>query len=216
MCILYVCMYVYMSIYCMYVISICIYVCLCICIYVCVCIYVSMYMYMYMCMHVYVYCVCFNWLKGHHGAVYAVKFSPCGKFLATGSFDKTARIWDVASTQSEVVIYVFTHSYIYSFFSYSFFSHSFIYSCTYSHIFFINSVIHFFCHSFTYLSVCLSFSHIFIHLFIHNGLFILYRYIACVNTLWTFRISLGLRTPWNCWRVAMIRLVNYGIWNKVD
>ena len=35
-------------------------------------------------------------LKGHSGAVYAVKYSPCGKFIATGSFDKTVRIWDAS------------------------------------------------------------------------------------------------------------------------
>ncbi|KAK9712952.1 hypothetical protein K7432_006789 [Basidiobolus ranarum] len=34
-------------------------------------------------------------LKGHLGAVYSVQFSPCGNFLATGSFDQTIRLWDI-------------------------------------------------------------------------------------------------------------------------
>ncbi|KAL2916801.1 hypothetical protein HK105_203580 [Polyrhizophydium stewartii] len=33
-------------------------------------------------------------LKGHGGAVYAVQYSPCGRFISSGSFDKTVRIWD--------------------------------------------------------------------------------------------------------------------------
>ncbi|ORY42729.1 WD40 repeat-like protein [Rhizoclosmatium globosum] len=33
-------------------------------------------------------------LKGHQGAVYAIQFSPCGRFVATGSFDKSVRIWE--------------------------------------------------------------------------------------------------------------------------
>ncbi|CAG8496086.1 13536_t:CDS:10 [Acaulospora morrowiae] len=39
--------------------------------------------------------------KGHNGAVYAIQFSPCGKMLASGSFDKTVRIWDTISLQKE-------------------------------------------------------------------------------------------------------------------
>jgi len=43
-----------------------------------------------------------NDLKGHQGAVYSVQYSPNGKFLATGSFDKTVRIWDGSTNMNEV------------------------------------------------------------------------------------------------------------------
>ena len=36
-------------------------------------------------------------LKGHSGEVNSVAFSNDGKYLATGSWDKTARIWNVKS-----------------------------------------------------------------------------------------------------------------------
>ncbi|KAF9585279.1 hypothetical protein BGW38_003105 [Lunasporangiospora selenospora] len=45
-----------------------------------------------------------NDLKGHQGAIYAVQYSPNGKFLATGSFDKTVRIWDGTSNQTELFV----------------------------------------------------------------------------------------------------------------
>ncbi|KAG5461869.1 MAG: WD40-repeat-containing domain protein [Olpidium bornovanus] len=40
-------------------------------------------------------------LQGHSAAVYVVQHSPCGKFLASGSFDKAVKIWDTVSTPKE-------------------------------------------------------------------------------------------------------------------
>ncbi len=37
-------------------------------------------------------------LKGHSGPVYACQFSPSGHFIASGSFDKTIRIWDLSNS----------------------------------------------------------------------------------------------------------------------
>eukprot|EP00232_Nephroselmis_pyriformis_P022215 CAMPEP_0182865504 /NCGR_PEP_ID=MMETSP0034_2-20130328/7724_1 /TAXON_ID=156128 /ORGANISM="Nephroselmis pyriformis, Strain CCMP717" /LENGTH=315 /DNA_ID=CAMNT_0024997801 /DNA_START=55 /DNA_END=999 /DNA_ORIENTATION=+ len=41
-------------------------------------------------------------LKGHTGPVYTAKFAPSGNLLASGSFDRSVRVWDVG-TQSEVL-----------------------------------------------------------------------------------------------------------------
>lgn len=49
-------------------------------------------------------------LKGHTGAVYTSVFSPCGKFLASGSFDKTARIWDISNQHEATVLSGHSHS----------------------------------------------------------------------------------------------------------
>jgi len=43
-------------------------------------------------------------LKGHTDSVYAVAYSPDGKFLATASFDNTLKLWDVA-TGKEIKTY---------------------------------------------------------------------------------------------------------------
>src|SRR5436853_6539433 len=36
-------------------------------------------------------------LKGHTEIVYAVAFSPDGKYVVTGSFDKTLKLWETAT-----------------------------------------------------------------------------------------------------------------------
>jgi WD40 repeat protein len=36
-------------------------------------------------------------MEGHTDFVYGVAFSPDGKYLLTGSFDGTARLWDLSN-----------------------------------------------------------------------------------------------------------------------
>jgi len=45
----------------------------------------------------------------HDGPVYAVAFSPDGKFVVSGSYDNTARVWDVATGKE---VSRMTHKYV--------------------------------------------------------------------------------------------------------
>jgi COMPASS component SWD3 len=47
-------------------------------------------------------------LKGHNGAVYQAQFSPSGKLIASCSFDKTVKLWEMSSQPREVA--TFSHS----------------------------------------------------------------------------------------------------------
>ncbi len=49
-------------------------------------------------------------LTGHTDYVSSVKYSPDGKALVTGSFDRTVRLWDAVTGQPRVTITGFTHS----------------------------------------------------------------------------------------------------------
>ena len=40
-----------------------------------------------------------NTLEGHKELVYSVNFSPDGKHLVSGSFDKSLKLWDVATAK---------------------------------------------------------------------------------------------------------------------
>ncbi|KAA8500017.1 Protein will die slowly [Porphyridium purpureum] len=55
----------------------------------------------------------FSWkfdLTGHAGAVYVVQFSPCGRFLTTGSFDHSLRVWSIAkSSDSSLAVFADAH-----------------------------------------------------------------------------------------------------------
>src|SRR5262249_47299330 len=39
-------------------------------------------------------------LKGHRGYVWRVAFSPDGRYLATGSWDSTVKVWDLEAPES--------------------------------------------------------------------------------------------------------------------
>ena len=41
-------------------------------------------------------------LKGHKDSVYSVAFAPDGKWLVSGSLDKTLRIWDLSPLQASM------------------------------------------------------------------------------------------------------------------
>ena len=44
--------------------------------------------------------------QGHTGYVTSVAFSPDGRQLATGSYDKTARVWDLSTGKQSAVLEV--------------------------------------------------------------------------------------------------------------
>lgn len=51
--------------------------------------------------------VCIHTLTKHTEPVYSVAFSPDGKFLASGSFDKCVHIWSTQVSKLRIVIYSF-------------------------------------------------------------------------------------------------------------
>ncbi|KAJ1807005.1 hypothetical protein LPJ75_004913, partial [Coemansia sp. RSA 2598] len=47
---------------------------------------------------------CYAELDGHEGAIYAAQYSPAGERIASASFDKTVRIWDVGEQKPLAVL----------------------------------------------------------------------------------------------------------------
>ncbi|KAI9477462.1 WD40-repeat-containing domain protein [Coemansia mojavensis] len=47
---------------------------------------------------------CYAELEGHTGAVYSVQYAPAGGLVASASFDKTVRVWDVGEQKALMVL----------------------------------------------------------------------------------------------------------------
>ncbi len=51
-------------------------------------------------------------LQGHEDSLTTLSFSPDGRWLATGSYDKTTRLWNMQNLTSEPIVLSGNKSYI--------------------------------------------------------------------------------------------------------
>jgi WD40 repeat protein len=58
-------------------------------------------------------------LKGHAATIYALGFHPDGKYVVTGSYDRTVRLWNVDTGECTLILHGFKDE----IFTVSFFDH---------------------------------------------------------------------------------------------